>query len=245
MRNIDDAFGTDALQAQFEAVDLTESVGAVYSETTSLNRQTPILQWVNGESDTITFQGRVYAIYAQDAPRVQNEIKRLKKWVVRDSKLGRPPTISFSSGDGHVQMDCVIERISNIRYDAPQKDGSLRGASFTMSLRKYVQPTSFPPHESRYHAVKRRDYYESLAQREYKKPLLGDVLRKRNPDKANLATGDVVKLPSLDAMRKEVVEPTSIPLATAFGKKDTPQRRRLKEMFDLRSVPFVSHVIRE
>ena len=83
-----------------------------------------------------------------------------------------------------------------------------------------------------------------LCWREYRKPILGDVIRKRHPQHAQIITGDVIKLPSIEAIQATPIVPSSVALSTAFGRKDTPQRALRIEWFDRRNDKYVSHIVK-
>ena len=124
--------------------------------------------------------------------------------------------------------------------------GQLRHVEFTINLEQYQEfdLDSSEIFETRYHRARDRDYYELLAYREYKAPILGEALRKRHPTQPSLAPGAVVKLPSAEGIRRDKIEPTSIPLASAFGRKDTPQRALRIAVLAARSGSYTSHIVR-
>jgi len=73
--------------------------------------------------------------------------------------------------------------------------------------------------------VKEGETFESIAQQEYGNALLGDVLRRTQPEKANLKAGDEIFL--VEATEINTIEVT--PQAVAL--KRTPENRKLKEDF--------------
>lgn len=231
------------LQGQFEPLDAQKTIKANYGHHTALSRNKGILQFLTGDNDTFTFQAFMYSQHA--AQSIDADLATLESWTRPDSKLGRPPTLSFWVGDGHVQIiDCVIESLST-SYGRPTFLGGLRQAQVNISLREYkpFSLTDTGVYETRYHRTAARDYYELICQREYNDPMMGDVIRKRHPTKPTLYVGAVVKLPSIEAIRTEVVTQTSIALAGAYSKKNTPQRQLRLEMFEKRNRSYVSHVL--
>ena len=71
--------------------------------------------------------------------------------------------------------------------------------------------------------------FEQIAAQEYGNPILGDILRRVQPDKADLKTGDEVLLIDPDEINTVDVTPQSIAL------KNTPENNALREeFFDLR-----------
>lgn len=243
----------ELLVGQFEAEDVTENVGAAYAETFTLGRQTAITQFLHGETDTVSFRGRVYdqtltggAFPTFDKPS-QPILEQLKAWTRVIPELGRPPVLIFFIGNGFLQKQVRIETITGIKYDQPAGLGKFKGATFTVNLRAYEefdinQSSNF---DTRYHHALKGDYYELLAYREYKDPNLGVWLRQQHPTQPNLQTGNIVKLPSMGSprLRRAKVTQVSTVFSTAYGRKPTPQRERRLEMLRLRGKARVSHVL--
>jgi len=225
--------------------EITETLSNKFATHQSLSRQHPIIHFLSGELETISFQAIMYARDAAD-PRLKMAIKNLKTWRKIDSKTKRPSVLKFWIGDSHLSMSkCMIKSLGPITWHHPTTFGQLRHITLTINLMRY-QPFSLepsPPTETRYHRARNRDYYEMLCEYEYGNPYLGDVIRKRHPQKLKLNLADVVKLPSVDAIRKDRIEPKSLILATAFGNRDTPQREARLDMLDNRNRTHVSHVI--
>jgi len=243
----------DEIEGQFEPEDLTEGgIGSKYAEHSALNRKHPIVQFLSGESETVSFSAMLYArdslIGSVGFTAIKHDLDKLKNWARRDEKLGRPPILTFWVGDQHVSMDsCVLETLNGIAYGRPTALGTMRSVRMSISLLKY-EPFSLEDEssgETRYHRAKTRDYYEMLTYREYGDPAMGDIIRKRHPTKPNIQTADIIKLPSKDALRKDKVKPTSIILETAFDKRASPQRARRLAMLESRDRSHVSHVILE
>jgi hypothetical protein len=141
-------------------------------------------------------------------------------------------------------MDCVIESLSP-KFGRPTWFGNIRSVQASITLRQYTEfdLESAAAGETRYHRAVVRDYYELLTQREYGSAIMGDIIRKRHPTNPNIQVGDTIKLPSIEAIRKEKVEPKSLCLKGAYSKKETPQRTLRRDMFDLRNRPYVSHIL--
>jgi hypothetical protein len=233
------------IQGQFEAEDVTENISTNYATTGVLNKQHPILQFISGELHTVSFRA---TLFNRDEliGNADRDLEVLRTWAKRDEKLGRPPILSFWIGKGFVNLTlCVIEGLGGISFMKPTITGSLKGVSLPITLLRYT-PYSLDtpsPGETRYHIAKRGDYYEWLTLREYGSTGLGDVIRKRHPDKPNVQIGDVIKLPSIEAIRTERVEPKSISLKNSFRRGDYPQRTLRIESFERRNTTYVSYII--
>lgn len=232
----------ETIQGQFFALDLKQKVGAEYREHWALNRQHAILQWVHGKTPTTTFRAFYYAKHTGDD--ITATVDRIKSWTQRLELKGRPPVLLFWVGDGHVtETTCVLEDV-DVTIHEPTAEGEMRHAELVLSLRAYKEFDIglVGNTDTRYHHARERDYYEMLCVNEYGDPSLGDIIRKRHPDKANLVVGDVVKLPAIEGVRKSVVKTTSIPLAGAYDRKDNPARTLRIDMFNRRNRSYTSHV---
>lgn len=250
----------ETLSGQFEPVNLTEEVSSSYSEKWALNRQNSIMQFVHGNTGTLSFEGRFFLQYGLDLgikltfgiedadPATRLNI--LKQWAQRDTKLRRPPLLSFWVGDeAEINVpECVIDSISNINYRLLTSDGKIKDVSFTLNLRRYypwLQESEAKKADTYHHYVKQGEYYELLTQQQYGDPMMGDVIRKRNPDFPNPVVGDRIPLPDYSKLKKEIIQPKSIPLKTGFGTQLTPQKELRLRMFELRSETYYSHVVLE
>ena len=242
MINLD---SNETIQGQFAAEGLTRELSASWGQFVSLNRQHPILQFVHGNLETISFDARFFKTNAI-AQNPQKLLDKIESWCRIDSKLRRPPVIQFWIGDGHLTINCTIVGI-NIKYARPDFFGGLKDVSFTVSLLQF-QPFSLEDAEqtdTRYAKGRDGDYYELLAYAEYGNAMLGDVIRKMHPQYSTIIAGDTIKLPSIEGVRTKTVEQKSMCLKTGFGKKDTMQKRLVMSCFDRRSGSYVSHIIKE
>lgn len=234
-------------QAQFEPEGLTREIVSNYAEHTALNRKTPILQFLNKQAETITFQA---TLWRRDVAfnTVEDDFALLQSWVEPDEAFNnRPPLLLFWVGDGHVQLECVMTGLTGVTYDRPTFGGGVRKITFNVNLKQYQEFSldSGGLFETRYHIAKERDYYELIAQREYGDPLKGDIIRKRNPTLPNMQLGDRIPFPAIEAIRRDRVETKSVALESAYGKRITPQKQLRLDMFDRRNRPYVSHIILE
>jgi hypothetical protein len=253
LKNLDDG---EQLQGQFEATDVTENITANWAEHTALNRQNPIVQFLNGGNDRATLNVRLYQDSVFGDPILGGgqlsldqgplqKLKKIKSFARINDKVRRPPILDFTIGDGHVGMTAVITAISDIKYDRPNFFGGFSGVQLSLGLMQFVPFSIDDQRESdtRYAIVKERDTYEMLALREYGNAKLGDWVRGLHPTQPSLQPGMIVKLPSIDTARKQRVTQTSIPLKGAYSRKPTRQRALRQEFFDLRRRKRTSHIL--
>lgn len=228
----------EVISGDFEAVDLTEEPeGAEWSETFALNSAAPISAFLRGTVETLTFNARLFddsilpiAVPTRlKADKVMVKAEKLKKWAKRDELLGRPPILIFTAGAGDVAQRSKITSIGSLRYDALGIFGEVKGASFALNLSRYIpyniEAAATAPPETRYHRARTGDFYELLAKREYGNALLGVLIRNRHPHQWRVEEGDIVRLPSFEAIADEPVRPTSVALRGLTGSALNPQRQ--------------------
>jgi hypothetical protein len=238
----------EELEGQFGPVDPKEIPGnSTYAEHTSLNRDKPILMFTHGGADSFSF-GAFWFAKSEDDDTPFKKITVLKKWGRRDDFLARPPIVAFWVGsEGDLTFGpAVISSIGEISYyDPPKHGGGIRGVATTVTLREYTQwqIESEPPPETRYHHARQGDYLELIAWQEYRNPMLGDVVRRRNPSIVQLQVGDVVPLPSAEALRTSRIRPTSIPFLNTQSSKSSPQKDLRQSSFTRYDRTYVSGVI--
>lgn len=229
---------------QFVGQSVTRNVSATIARTTSFNSQFPILQWVAGELETISFSAKLFAHDSTDFT-VDDRLERLEDLVRRQSDLSRPPVCAFSLGDvASLSIDCLVRSLGGITYDEVREDGTLRGVSLQISLERFeefgIEATdpSTPESFTRIRRAKRGDTYERIALDEYADAELGILLRQLNPripgmDVADLAAKDPVHVLPESFLRTLEIEPEFHAFQTGEGNEAAEERRR--EIFEDRS----------
>jgi hypothetical protein len=236
----------ELVQGQFPATNVTLAVKNNWQEHTALSRSRAILMFINSENDQLQFSSLFFARNTDEFQDIKDRLDKLLLWAKPSLAFGRPPVLTFWVGNGFLERTCVIDGISPIAYGEPTSEGEMRRVAFTIALKAYQEFTLNDTElfETRYHRGRERDYYEMLTWREYKQPLLGDIIRKRHPEQPIVTPGAIVKLPSIEAIRKDRVETKSVQLITAYGRKSTPQRALRIDMFNRRNRTYVSHILR-
>lgn len=182
---------------QFVPQDVTKTVAGRVEAGESVNRDHPILQWVSGEVEEVTFRAKLWAADSEDNA-VEERLARLEALCRRNSDLGRPPVCGFSYGVlGTLQMDCLVRSIGGVVYDEVREDGTLRGVSLQITLLRYEAPDwtvtdpSVPERFTRVRPSRRGDTYETVAAEEYGDALLGVLLRQLNPRTPGMPLADL------------------------------------------------------
>lgn len=266
LRNVDSG---EEIEGQFPAEEPTREVSSTWASINALNRQNPILQFVRGEADTFTIPTRLYRRDLLDESPIK-KLNKIIRWTRIDPKLRRPPIVQIIVGAGYnengphgfvggnlinaetgagagFQADCVLTAVTGITYSRPNNLGGIREVKFQLNLLRHTpfDISETVATDTRYARAREGDYYESLAQEEYGAAIIGVTIRKlvEHERQLNLEAGAVVKLPSIEGVRDASIQPTSIPFQTAFGRKDTPQRRLRQEFLALRNKPRASFVL--
>lgn len=231
------------IDGQYEPTNLTQGVSANYSRTNGVGRQDPITQFVSGNADTLTFQARYFR--RDTLHSVKEDIDRLLSWVKPDPTTGHPRVCLFWVGDGSITMKCTIDSIQNVVYDSFTFGGGIRGATMQINLVQYTEFkfVSGPPPRTRYARAQAGDYHELLAMQEYNDPMLGVIVRQEAPKQQLLMIGDIVKLPSKEAIRRIPIVPQSVPLRGLTLRGASPQRDLREATLQRLNIRFTSHVI--
>lgn len=240
MVSLDD--GTE-IQGQYMATNLREDVSGSWGIQGTIGLEQPILQFLGGEQDVVTFDVKVWANHEgvlglggrlNDARRAKGEgfftpelgrhdiggfAEQIRLLPKKDPDLHRPHVWRLTIG-GQFTRRVVVKSVGGIRYDRMRaSDGSLRGVLFTMELLAYtpydLQTIALGrPAESLVVVVKDGETYEQIAGRLLGDALLGEALRRRNPDKPVLAAGDLLHVPPASILRAELypITPSSIQL---------------------------------
>lgn len=238
----------ELIKGQFHPEDLSMDISTAWSEKFGLNREHPIVQFLHGQVETVSFRSRLVA--TTSAEDLEADLDKLKSFARFDESVGRPPILDFWFGSGSFNLfrnPCRLTGLSNISYKRPTFSGNLRHVEFTVNLREIKEFSLEGPTvgNTRYHHAKEADYYEGLSEHEYNNPLLGDAIRKIHPELPNIQTGDVITLPTASKLRKVKITQTSIALQTGFGRQESPQRSLRLAEFDRHNRKKVSHVILE
>jgi hypothetical protein len=235
----------DVLEGQYAPEGLTLNIQNNYARHTSLNRSKVITQYLNGSADQVSFQGQFFAETMVDFNQVEKKTQMLIDMARRDPDLGRPPIVTFWVGNSFLEQQSTIDSL-NLGFGRPAITGDLKDLVFSITLSRYDEYSLKDNEifETRYHRTRAGEYFELMAQREYGNALIGDVIRKRHPTKPNPGPGEVIKLPSIEAIRADRVQPSSAALDTAYDRKDTAQRRNRIDLFRKRNVATWSHIIK-
>jgi hypothetical protein len=228
---------------QFEGTDV--QVGpfeADYSSKTSIGRQKPILQYVGGKNELLTYN---VMFFGGGTEYINRRLDELRQLTMRDRQLGRPPVLNAQMPGGHLQS-CVLRAVSNIQLGTLMANGTVRFVNLTLSFEEHVpfRLRETIPKETRYHRARTGDTFEALARLEYGDPMLGIVLAHRHPDlSGGIPVGTTVKLPSYDAIKRDPVVPTSVALKNLGQRYDSEQAVARDAILDRHEKRYISRTL--
>jgi len=229
---------------QFVPEDVTHETGARIEASGSLNQEFPIVQWLSGELEKITFKARLFATDSTDLT-IEDRYYAIQNLTRRASDLKRIPICYFSWGAlATLQVQCLVQSVAPAVFDEIRNDGTARGVSLQITLIRYEEPEwtatdpSVPEKFTRVRAAKRGDTYESIARSEYGNAELGVLLRQLNPRTAGMALADLRKGDLVHIYPEEYLY--TIPIEPEFhGFKSGPgneaAQENLRRIFDLRA----------
>jgi len=237
----------DRIAGQFTPQQVTQNIGAIVPEAGGYSRPSPIIQWVGGQLRTLSMNVRLFSEHSQDNTAAA-KLEQMEKLVDEYHPiLNRPPLVAFFWGvafpDG---IPCIIESLGGVTYDEIRDDGTIRGVTLNVTLKKHTQyiidQTTLPAvEETPVHVVKHGETYEMIAQRRYGDPMLGVLLRQKNPRApmtpqfptglADLQQGERVKLYPVYKLNREKIRP----LCHLFDQENFINADNRRYFFELRS----------
>lgn len=211
------------ITGQFTPQQVSQNISANIAEAGGYSRTSPIIQWVGGQLRTITMNVRLFSEHKDDNT-AEVKLRQLEQLVDEyHHNLKRPPVVAFFWGiaipDG---MPCIVETLGGVSYDEIRSDGSIRGVSLNITLKRFkeylIQQQALPTLEQTpAHVVRHGETYEMIAYRRYGDPMLGVLLRQLNPRApmnaqfptgvADLKPGERVKLFPVSDLKRERIMP--------------------------------------
>jgi len=242
----------DRITGQFTPQQVTQNIGAKIPDAAGFSRTSPIIQWVGGQLRTLTLNVRLFSEHKEDNTAAE-KLQQLEMLVDEFHRnTNRPPIVAFFWGvaipDG---MPCLVESLGGVTYDEIRHDGTLRGVTLQMTLKRYTpyifEQAPLPQLEQTpAHIAKHGETYEMIAYREYGDPMVGVLLRQKNPrfpmekqfpsGVADLQKGEKVKIFPFSEISREKVN-----FQCHLLRQDTFQRADNRRFFfELRSREFAA-----
>lgn len=214
----------DRISGQFTPQNFVYNLGSKISESSGYGRSNPIIQWVGGTLDTATFQVRLFSAHKNDYTAA-TKLEQMKLLCIAHEPYLRAPLIRFFWGNSIPGgLKCFVESIGNIVFDELRPDGSIRGVTLNITLKKFtefkitriVQPQL---ERTPTHVVKSGESYEMIAYRRWGDPMIGVPLRQQNPrfpiqkwapkNLSILEANETIKLFPLKELTSKPIKPES------------------------------------
>ena len=162
---------TVAGQFPLEDEGIGWAVGNVIGEAGSQGHEHPFIQWIRGETQTISVPVIFFSRHKDED--IEGRLKDVLRMTLRDRLLKRSPICRFTYGTVLNQL-CLVRSLGTVRIHRLRTDGKARRINFTITLIKYqpyklneVDPTK-PFKDSRHHIVGEFEQsWEMLAVKEY------------------------------------------------------------------------------
>lgn len=233
----------ESVNGDFPAENVVDNRGAAWAEHWALARKYSIQQFLHGETREVSLDVTFWKDHLLDMA-AERQLSTLLGFLERDRLYGRPPILEFWIGNSFLSMKCILVSAS-VKHERPTKLGAMKQARVSISLRQFepYDEKELANFDTRYHISRQGDTYEMLTQREYGDPMLGVEIRRRHPSMPLAPTiGSVVKLPSVQGVRRVRIAPSSIPFAN-LDARSSNERSLFASVLAARSLPKFSTVL--
>jgi len=203
------------IKGQFPLQNIKVKMDNKVPHTNSYGQQEPLVQWVSGELEVVTFDVFLFSRDSQED--IDRKFAQYKEFLLnKDKSLRRPPLCRFTYGAAY-NVKCIVRGFGDVEFDRLREDGKSRQIKFTMTLVKYKPykikeiDRNKPKKLSRHPYVSGSDLmWEMLAAKEYGTDgaIYGDRIRKYNKGVGFAAEEEKrIVLPKDDIILNEDIEP--------------------------------------
>jgi hypothetical protein len=190
-----------SIDVMFNPTDYGIDRGAYYAELVVPGLNTPILQFVRGEAQTLSL---VLFLDGSDLRQpVSSALTALRQFVTINGELHSPPVCLFQWGDQSFQG--VVTSLKE-KFSLFDQDGNVIRATITLSLKSYVPADvqiraikASSPDRTRVRAVRDGETLAQLANEAYGNPKLWRPIADANgiDQPRLLQTGQTLQIPAL------------------------------------------------
>jgi len=201
LTNISTDDDSDPIEVQFNPTEYSMTRGASYAEVAVPGLSVPLLQFVRGETQTLSME--LFLDGSDARQSVASALDDLRSFVEIDEDLHAPPVCEFQWGDTLFQG--VVTTL-NEKFVLFGESGEILRARVTVTMKSYVPPevqartlNRQSPDREKTRVVKEGDRLDFIAFEEYGDASLWRVIARRN----NLARpriltpGVVLEIPAI------------------------------------------------
>lgn len=191
----------EAIEVLFNPTEYSVDEGVHYADLPVPGLQTPLLQFVRGESGSLSLE--LFLDGTTKRVPVDEDLKKLRKFVEIQGELHAPPVCRFEWG---TESFAGVVTSFKQKYTLFAPDGGLLRVRVTLTLKRYkaaeVQLRDTPrnsPDRTRVRAVRERETLAQLAGEAYGDPRLWRVIAEANDiDRPRfLVPGRTLRLPAI------------------------------------------------
>lgn len=184
------------IEGDFPPEGLVRNIGSDIASTTTLTRDDPIIQWLGGTLETVTFTATLFADNATESNEAK--LEQIINLTKRDENLGHPPIVNFIHGS--ITLRSIVQSVGGIRYGDLREEGGYRRIDLEISLVKFspvspivTDPTALEP-STVFHVARDGETWESIAAEEYDQPIKGFKIKNIHPEIEDPQPGDIITI---------------------------------------------------
>jgi hypothetical protein len=189
-----------AIDVLFNPTDYGIDRGATYAELPVPGLAMPLLQFVRGETETLSLE--LFLDSTSRRGTVEADLEKLRSFVRIHEELHAPPVCAFVWGD--VSFEGVVTSLRE-KFNLFREDGRISRARATISMKSYraaevqqreINPSS--PDRSRLHVVREGDRLPAIAAAAYGDPRQWRLIATANDLERPrfLAPGQALRIPA-------------------------------------------------
>jgi hypothetical protein len=197
----------EPIPVQFNPTELGIDRGIHYAEFNVPGLQTPLLQFVRGDSPTLALEllldGYDQRTSDDDSVTVAGRLRKIRQFVRVNAELHAPPVCRFDWQDFH--FTGVVTQLKE-KYTLFDDQGKVLRARVTLTLKKYASPelqlrnpARRSPDRTRVRTVRERESLAQIANEAYGSPRLWRTIASANDiDRPRfVAPGTPLKIPAI------------------------------------------------
>ena len=196
----------ETLEVMFNPTEYTHEWSNNFQETSLPGLNNPILQFINGETQTVTMELMFDTWTYGGGADVTEKTREFSSLLAIDGSLHAPPPVEFKWGDGAFRFEAVLQSLSQ-RFTMFKSDGKPVRAVLSVTFKQFrsiADQLNDPKRESPDRTKRRVLTADSslwmLAAKEYGRPADWRRIAKRNriADPLRLRPGALLYLPPVE-----------------------------------------------
>ncbi len=174
----------DAVEVMYNPTEFNIDRGASYAELAVPGLESPLLQFVRGEAETLGLE--LFLDGSDGRLSLDGDLAKLRRFVKIDKKLHAPPVCRFEWGEQTEKFQGVVTSLKE-KYVLFGDDGRILRARVTISMKSYTPADAQlrnlkreSPDHTRYRVVREGETLDQIAGEAYGNPRLWRVIAEAN-----------------------------------------------------------------